>query len=193
MNREPSLGNVLFEQYLRLPYDLFDKRWLQLDYAGRKAMLEAAHTPGLAPTLQLPYPDTILALRELADRRRANIPTDLRADLEEISEFRRRFELDLPLTTEPGETTLRKPFAPPPAPELPVGSGPKGTITADEQQKEELREARRAEQREETRLVRVDKPERPRGPKQKPVVYADPLVQKSGIQFLTGTQLDVLF
>lgn len=199
----PSLSEALFQQYINRPRELFYERLDRLSTSARLAALEEARRPRIEPTRQLPYPDAVIEIRERQQQRRANIADDFAADLKEICEFRRRFELDLPDTIEPCEAQLRDAYQPPQASPLPAFEAEPFERWLDDrweakraQDSEDATHARMPtdirEEEEEDRILRRDEAEDPKRPRLAASPYADPVVRKSGIQFFTGTQLDVL-
>ena len=192
MSTIPSLPLYLFEPYVRRLREPFCDR---VDTIGRKEAVIKKHPPGILPTLQPSFPDMLECLQEKARIRRAEMENDFAADLEEIREFRERFEDK----KEPAPT-------PPPTHEQQL-------YLADLIQQAWCHKRWRRQpdgscfKREVPTLPtvpavssfpvpssvhRVDKPHAPDKPLIPIPLYADPILQRSGIQYFTGTQLDLL-
>ena len=154
------------------------------------------HPPGIQPTLQPSFPDMLECLQEKARLRRAEMENDFAADLEEIREFRDRFDMD------------KKESAP-----TPPATHEQQLYLADLIQQAWCHKRWRRQpdgscfKREVTKMAappavssfpvpstvpRVDKPHAPDKPLIPRPIYADPILQRSGIQYFTGTQLDLL-
>lgn len=179
-----------FRSYVYRPRETFYQRLDRLDFAGRKEALAEARMTGLVPTRQPPFPDIILGLRQLAEQRRAHIADDFAADLKEIAEFRRRFELD-----ETSDERFRLDAAPtePQFAYAPVAVDWHCCGNGDEDSDESEFCPRRVHRK------RLDPPAKPRVKKEErpeevlpTAILADPAIRNSGIQYFTGTQLDLL-
>jgi hypothetical protein len=79
-------------RYVNRPREPFYARLDRLSYAGRQEAIRAAQQPGIPPSQQPSFPDAIEAIRELERWREGLIAPDFADELEEIREFRERFE-----------------------------------------------------------------------------------------------------
>jgi hypothetical protein len=188
-------------RYVNRPREPFYARLDRLSYAGRLEALRTAQQPGIPPSQQASFPDTIEARRELERWREGLVAPDFADELEEIREFRERFE-----------TNQRDP----------VESAPKrNRYLADIILAAQRREARFAprggsqealaelvdsilpdpdvifveptEDAEKAQRIREDKEAEFAGPARRNLFpLPNPTIANSGIQQFTGAQLDVL-
>lgn len=188
----PSYSLHLFEPYVRrIRHQTFCDR---IDTVERKEAVVRKHV-GILPTLQPSFPDMLECLAEKARLRRAEMENDFAEDIKEIREFRERFEVD-----------QKEPPTPPPTHEQQLYLADlikqawchkrwrrqlDGSCFKRERHDVPL-PAPVSSFPEEVKVHRVDKPHLPGRPLIPLPVYADPVVEKSGIQFFTGTQLDML-
>lgn len=192
MSTIPSYSLHLFEPYVRrIRHASFCER---VDTVERKEAVVKKHV-GILPTLQPSFPDMLECLAEKARLRRAEMENDFAEDLKEIREFRERFEVDHQ--------------EPPPAPptheqKLYLADLIQQAWCHKRWRRQPDGSCFKRERHEipmsspvssfpgEMKVHRADKPHLPGRPLIPLPVYADPVVEKSGIQFFTGTQLDML-
>jgi hypothetical protein len=191
-------------RFVDRPRESFQARLDRLDYAGRQQELERARQPGIPPSQQGSFPDIIEGLQELARQRQGLIAPNFADEIEEIREFRRRFETNQRDEDQrPGEPIQyladiilaarrrEELFAPGRRPEWaqeliepdPAAAFPLDEIAAAA----DVQAATQADRQEQTRAQQEEGPARANL-----FPVADPVIAKSGIQQYTGAQLDLL-
>lgn len=176
----------------------FYDRFVRLDIGGREELVATTKLPAVLPSRQPPLADLI----ELARLRQAEksylglaLKNDYATDLFADQAFRRRLELQevqqareelriLDARKQYLSTLIRTEWA---RYDLP-GGNPRTRMKIDEP-----RPAVPSFPVDNDRLAhRVDPPHDPMRPRIPMPVYSNPGVQNSGVQYFTGTQLDVL-